>query len=324
MACSVGQRTKLARVLKPLPDELAGLEELEKHTLSSDSGGDELSKPKLNPQQFAVMDFFRVLVSVALALTIVMPWIRALPAKVFATMIVVIGGQIAWLTVLLVFLSRRRKRLLEKSGQLLFSGSSSENPSCRWAKARAVFGVLFCVVIQLFVAAALSWVIVTEVFTSWLGRPVSILILINGLLGPSMAVTSSIRFLRWRLYPETVEFYENGIAISDRFVPWEKLDLRRSTIWHNRVQIVFTQQQSSSMVWVHESEIDSLIAYASEKRTSIAADPTLWAFAPDHLLANRIRLVYHVTDGPFLGTGSPQVTRYSSRTSKSSFPSCKC
>ena len=238
LACSVGQRTKLARVLKPLPDELAGLEELEKHTLSSDrvkqpnsdSGRDGLSKPNLNPQQFA--------------------------------MIVVIGGQIAWLTLLLVFLSMRRKRLLEKSGQLLFSGWSSENPSCRWAKARAVFGVLFFVVIQLFVAAALSWVIVTEVFTSWFGRPVSILILINGLLGPSMAVTSSIRFLRWRLYLETVEFYENGIAIWDRFVPWEKLDLRRSTIWQNRVQIVFTQQQSSSMVWVHESEIDSLIAYA--------------------------------------------------------------
>ncbi len=77
---------------------------------------------------------------------------------------------------------------------------------------------------------------------------------------------NGIRFLRWRIHPSTVEFFENGVAVMDMLVPWGKVELRRSAIKRNRIMVVYLAMQSSAMVWLDEAQIDRLLAFSSEKR----------------------------------------------------------
>lgn len=79
---------------------------------------------------------------------------------------------------------------------------------------------------------------------------------------------NGIRFLRWRIHPSTIEFFENGVAVMDTLVPWEKVELRRSTIRRNRIMVVYLAMQSSAMVWLDEAQIDGLLAFSSEKRNA--------------------------------------------------------
>ncbi len=79
---------------------------------------------------------------------------------------------------------------------------------------------------------------------------------------------NGIRFLRWRIHPSTIEFFENGVAVMDTLVPWEKVELRRSTIRRNRIMVVYLAMQSSAMVWLAETQIARLLAFSSEKRSA--------------------------------------------------------
>ncbi len=79
---------------------------------------------------------------------------------------------------------------------------------------------------------------------------------------------NGIRFLRWRIHPSTVEFFENGVAIMDKLVPWEKVELRRRAIRRDRIMVVYLAMQSSAMVWLDEAKIERLLAFSSKKRNA--------------------------------------------------------
>ena len=69
-------------------------------------------------------------------------------------------------------------------------------------------------------------------------------------MGPMIVMTQSIRFLRWRVRSDTVEFFENGVAILDLLSPWSKVELRRSQFHQDRIMVYYREYQSSVMVWL--------------------------------------------------------------------------
>ena len=91
---------------------------------------------------------------------------------------------------------------------------------------------------------------------------------LSNLLGPTISLMNGIRFLRWRIHPSTVEFFENGVAIMDKLVPWEKVELRRRAIRRDRIMVVYLAMQSSAMVWLDEAKIERLLAISSKKRNA--------------------------------------------------------
>ncbi len=236
--------------------------------MSNEENAGDLSQPKLDPQQFSIAELFWVVVLVAVVLAIATPFVRKLPLAVFNAIIIVVSFQTITIALVVAFVSRRRKRLLERSGTLLAIGSSTENQSRKWALVHTFFSIFMSVASQLFITAFLSLLISSQSslnrFTLvWYGMMV-----LSNLLGPTIFLMNGIRFLRWRIHPSTVEFFENGVAMMDTLVPWEKVELRRSTIWRDRIMVVYLAMQSSAMVWLDEAKIERLLAFSSKKRNA--------------------------------------------------------
>lgn len=230
---------------------------------------DTSKKPNLNPQQFAISELFWVLVFVAVILAIAMPFLRMLPADFLNSIVTVVSFQSLAILLMVGFVSRRRKRMLERSGRLIGVGSSSESQSRNWAVFIAFLVVVLSVVMQLYLTFALSSAISTK------GGPNTYFKALNAIMSVSSSffftfffLMNSIRFLRWRIHPSTVEFFENGVAWLDTLSSWDKVELRRSTFYPNRIMVVYRHQQTSGMVWMEETRINSLLAFAAVKKSA--------------------------------------------------------
>lgn len=154
--------------------------------------------------------------------------------------------------------------MLETSGNRILLGSSSESPSVKWAVFFSYFYIFFAGAMQLYISAGLLWALSGQE-TAVLSTGLKIVIILIQSIGPMLFLTQSIRFLRWRIRSDAVEFFENGVAIFDLFTPWCKVELRQSEYHQNRVMVYYPEQQTSVMVWVDELETDHLLSYAAQK-----------------------------------------------------------
>ena len=225
---------------------------------------DVSAEQSLNPQQFSIAELFWVSVAVAVVLAIVTPFLRGLPQAVLNTVVFAAAIQSFAIIALASYISRRRKRMLKTSGKRILLGSSSESPSVKWAVFFSYFNVLFAVAMQLYISAGLVWALSGEE-GDVLSTIVRIGIILSQTIGPMMFMTQSIRFLRWRIRSDAVEFFENGVATFDFLTPWGKVELRPSEFYQNRVMVYYPEQQTSVMVWLENSETDRLLAFAAEK-----------------------------------------------------------
>ena len=85
-------------------------------------------------------------------------------------------------------------------------------------------------------------------------------------------MTQSIRFLRWRIRSDAVEFFENGVATFDLLWPWDKVELRRSQFHQNRIMVNYREYQTSVMVWLDKSEVDGLLLFVAGKSKEFGKD----------------------------------------------------
>ena len=224
---------------------------------------DSSEEQSLNPQQFSIAELFWVSVAVAVVLAIVTPFLRGLPKEVLNTAVLVAAIQSTVFVGMTGFTSIRRKRMLEASGKRIVLGSSSESPFVKWAVFFSYFSIFLTVGMQLYVSAGTVWALSGEkaVFTT----VAKILIVLSQSMVPMMFLAHSIRFLRWRLRSDAVEFFENGVAVFDLLTPWGKVELRPSQFHQNRVMVYYPEQQTSVMVWLDMSETDQLLSFAAEK-----------------------------------------------------------
>ncbi len=151
---------------------------------------------------------------------------------------------------------------------LLAIGSSTESQSQKWALVLTLFCIFMSMVSQLFITAFFSLLISSKssghrFALVWYG-----MMFLSNLLLPTITLMNGIRFVRWRIPLSTFEFFENGVAVMDTLVPWDKVELRRSAIWRDRIMVVYLAMQSSAMVWMDEAQIDRLLAFSTEKRNA--------------------------------------------------------
>ncbi len=233
--------------------------EIDRPTQDAIGANDASAEQSLNPQQFSIAELFWVCVAVAVVLAIVTPFLRGLPKAVLNTVVLVAAIQSVAIVAVTVFISHRRKRMLETSGKRILLGSSSESPSVKWAVFFSYFCIFFAGVMQLYISAGLVWALSGDRIAKFFSTGWKIVIILSQSIGPMFFLTQSIRFLRWRIRSDAVEFFENGVAIFDLLTPWGKLELRPSEFHQNRVMVYYPEQQSSVMVWLDKSKTEQLL-----------------------------------------------------------------
>jgi len=239
--------------------------EIDRPSVGKSVTAGERSEQCLNPVQFSLAELFWVSVAVAVVLAIATPFLRKLPQSAFNTVISVVSVQTIAILAMTAFLSYRRKQMLERCGKRIALGSSSESPSVKWAVFFSFVSIFVTVVMQLFISVGLIWAISGKDGPGFFPTFAKIAIVLGQSISPSIFMTQSIRFLRWRIRSDAVEFFENGIATFDLLCPWGKVELRRSQFHQNRIMVYYHEYQSSVMVWLDNSEIDDLLLFAAGK-----------------------------------------------------------
>lgn len=222
------------------------------------------SEPDLNPQQFALSELLWLVFAAAVLLAIVSPFVRWLPRNVLIVLGIVVSAEALFLAGIVAFASRRRKKLLEKSGRLIGVGNGGESKEPRWIRlsiammlfyfiATHVVGTFLLTLLLTSKGSRFSPLIIECAFFSWFSTMVS------------------IRFLRWRLNPSAVEFWENGMSSMDVLIPWNRLEVRRSKTASQRIAIVISpvhkvSGKSTYMVWVEESLLETLLSMQQQSK----------------------------------------------------------
>jgi hypothetical protein len=122
--------------------------------------------------------------------------------------------------------------------------------------------------LQFYISIGLVWVLSGEK-ESVPSIVADFVMVLSQSFGPIIVLRQSIRFLRWRIRSDAVEFFEKGVAIFDSLSPWSKVELRRSQFHANRVMVYYKENQTSVMVWLDKPTADHLLAFAENTRKVI-------------------------------------------------------
>jgi len=167
----------------------------------------------------------------AVVLAVSVPFLRWLAASTFHCLVVVVLAQSVACSSVVFFFARRRKRLQDESGLFLGSGRHDETGKRIFSSETMMVGTILHLILSQCACTAISTWMVTEhpllaiaivVWTS----------LLSWMLALRLSLIHFIRFLRWGLYLDSIAFYERGMSIMDRLVPWQRLQLRRCEATH--------------------------------------------------------------------------------------------
>jgi hypothetical protein len=224
----------------------------------------------LNPQQFAISEFLWLTAGAAVVLAIVVRIASFLSVQSRICFSILIALQMVANALLIAYLGRRRKRLLDQAGAFIGVGSINEKPSYQRPMLGAYIAVLLVGLTQI---GASFWIALQ--FSLWRdGRAFGGTLFAVGLetlVISFIPTVGCIRFLRWRLRSEAVEFYEHGMNVFDSLTSWDRLTIRRCQS-QGKIAVVHTAKnknlgQDTMYLWIDESLIEQLIARAD--RTSV-------------------------------------------------------
>jgi hypothetical protein len=179
-------------------------------------------------QQFGLIDLFAIVTVAALLSAMLAPFVRELKSEHRNRMVGLAVFQLAIAAGTIAFSVRNRKRLLEKTGRRITVAYCGEVEWRHWPVFVSLAFMLVLAVSQSFLAFA---------FATNSQRTFGLLIY-QFQLGCFTGWT--IARCMWRAYPNSIEFFENGIALgATTFFPWTQIDLRPSQFFADRIVVVY-------------------------------------------------------------------------------------
>ncbi len=183
-----------------------------------------------DPKQFNIIDLFAMLTIAALLLAVAAPYLRELSTEGLLQLSLTTLVQSVIAIGAIVLLSAQRRSLLAGSGRRLGMAYCGEG---KWRHWPAIYSVL---VMLLVAGAQLALSIgLTTLKHDHHGMRIHYLSQIQ------LAITCGYvmsRFM-WRLYPNTIEFFENGVSFNGLSLkPWNAIELRPSELYSDRVVVV--------------------------------------------------------------------------------------
>lgn len=196
-----------------------------------------LPAPPGNPRQFGIVDLFAVLTVGALVSAIVAPFVRAMTPANRGNLFAIAVVQLAVVTFTVVEGANRRGKLLQQAGRRTGIGYCGTVRWQRWPLFKSILGMLSIA------GAQLGFSILFAMGPPGT-QPFPNLLLYQLQLG--YFTGCALSRLHWRVYPNAMEFFENGIALNGvRFVPWSLIQVRPSQHFPDRVVVVMRQGEGS-------------------------------------------------------------------------------
>ncbi len=208
-----------------------------------------------NPQQFRLMDLFVLTTMIALVSAMVAPLLRGLASDYRNLLLRIVSVQLLLTAGTIVYYARKRKALLDKSGSKIGSAFCGQFRWRYWPIVRTVATIVFAASFQLLFAVAMA---ITLLDSGEIFGPISAMIdhlpvshrVLHYLhylsfldflfyLQYSFSVGYAFSLYRWRVYPNSIEFFEHGIVRKGlALTPWKRIEVRPSSLFADKIAIV--------------------------------------------------------------------------------------
>ncbi len=189
----------------------------------------------VNPLQIRLLDLFALMTLVALVSAMAAPFLRGFDSEYRNRLLLVIGLQLLIVVGTIVHYARKRKKLLEQSGPKIGAAFCGQWGWRYWPVTKSLLLILLLVFVQIFVAMTTA----DDLLQYGLLIP-----LYNIQLSWFMGYAFSL--YRWRVYPNSVEFFENGISQKGTsLIRWECVEVRRSSSFSDKMVLVLRMSPDS-------------------------------------------------------------------------------
>lgn len=183
-----------------------------------------------DPLQLRLIDFFAMTTLFALLVALFTPLARQIRTEQRWPLLAVLLGQAILISLVMLIEAKRRRSLLNGSGRRIGIGFAGEMEWRHWPLFLSAMAMMLIAALQVLFAVAVS-------------RQPGIALLSPGFflqqlqLGWLFGVACS-RYL-WRVFPNSMEFFENGIAErGTTLIPWERISVRDSKFFRDRIVVV--------------------------------------------------------------------------------------
>ena len=224
------------------------------------SPGKDPSSEAGDPRQFGLIDLFAIVTLAALLSAMATPYLRTMPAENLGRLLVVSSIQLIITAGTIAFAANRRKQLLDKSGQRIGVAYCTELRWRHWPIVKSSILMLFFACAQLCFALTFA--------TESIGKAVSVYVVYQLQLGGFTGF--ALARCMWRVYPGSIEFFDNGVALRGTvFFPWSRVDVRPSQLFTGRIVVVLRQAVGSpggetKVAHVTDSQREQVFAAASK------------------------------------------------------------
>ena len=181
--------------------------------------------PPSDPWQYGIIDLFAILTLAALISAMAAPLFRHIQPVNRPVLVIVMMCQVLITAGTIIAAAGRRKSLLELSGQRIALGYCGQMKWRYWPLLKSILYMTAFAAAQVGLALLIAY------------ETVGGFLLYQLQLGYVTGFAFS-RYL-WRVYPNTIEFFENGISTdATTFLPWGRTEVRPSQYHGDRVVVV--------------------------------------------------------------------------------------
>lgn len=193
--------------------------------------------PRSEPTRFGLMDLFALMTLAAFVAATFAPLLRTLEGEGRTRFMTTFVIQLIFIGVAFGNSQRRRLKMLQGSGNRFGMAYCGHQQWRHWPTIKS------CIYM---IAAAVGQVALALVVASGLSeRSFWTFALIYQVQIACFAGVALARFI-WRVYPNAVEFFEEGIALRGTvFFPWRRVEIRPSALYLDRLVLVLRPENQT-------------------------------------------------------------------------------
>lgn len=223
---------------------------------------DKALEDAANPLQFRLLELFALTTIVAVSAAIFAPLLYRLKPELRYVLLLILAYAMVRNAGAFIRHSQKRNQFLQQAGRRWGSGLRGELSWKWWPLAKALVATVYGLTSQIVVAIALAYLLASlgyvygpfSFFVDWL--PVSYQMLdvlryvwvldLMLLLYFLPSTGESLSRARWRLVPNSVEFFEKGISTDGTgLVEWKYIEARESNLFPDRITLLIRQTSES-------------------------------------------------------------------------------
>jgi hypothetical protein len=201
------------------------------------------------PGQFRLIDLYAFMTIFALVIAMVAPIVRQIRSDHRWVLVVILCSQASIIAVVMNWESNKRKKLLNISGRRIGVGYCGDLNWRHWPLAKSLLIMLFIGAAQVTFAVAVASIPDLPFWSpGFIFQQVQL----------SLFFAFACSRYMWRVFPNSMEFYEHGISSNGTsLIPWNRISIRDSQFFPGRIVMVIRTKVGSI-------EADTIVVQVSD------------------------------------------------------------